>query len=125
MADPLTSITHQLASSTPGPSSQASRPKPDSRATPNGQPSELQARLARESSERERARNLIRRKKREMEGNETPVTPHGSGYSNLYNRKEVEEAHRGREHRSNWIRKGGGGEGQDGSMRERGPWERW
>src|ERR1700722_10472813 len=97
MDDPLTSITHQLASSTPGPSSQASRTKPDSRATPNGQP-ELQVRLARESSERERARNLIRRKKREMEGNETPVTRHGGGYSNLYNRKEVEEAHRGGEH---------------------------
>ena len=37
-------------------------------------PSEIQARLSREPTERGRALELIRRKKREMEGNLTPST---------------------------------------------------
>jgi hypothetical protein len=53
-------------------------------------------RLTRESSERERALALIRRKQREMRGSETPSTVHGGldeGYGDVFNRREVEEAH--------------------------------
>jgi hypothetical protein len=38
------------------------------------------------------------RKKREMVGSETPTTVHGGdygGYTDVFNRKEVEEAHQG------------------------------
>lgn len=65
----------------------------------------MNARLTRESSERERALELIRRKKREMQGSETPSTVYGGldgGYGDVFNRREVEEAHRGRDRR--WDR---------------------
>ncbi|KAF8142441.1 hypothetical protein K438DRAFT_1922581 [Mycena galopus ATCC 62051] len=105
--DPLTSITHQLAArhaSTSTSSSTAYKPKPSYRRPPNANananaPPEVQARLTRESSERERAMELIRRKQREMRGSETPSSVHGGGYGDLFNRREVEEAHRGRERR--------------------------
>ncbi|KAK0208235.1 hypothetical protein DFS33DRAFT_424794 [Desarmillaria ectypa] len=94
--DPLTSITHQLASKSSSSSSSSSRQRPRP-ASISGQPPEVSARITRESSERERALALIRRKKR---GSETPSTVHGgieeSEYGDMYNRKEVEEAHRGR-----------------------------
>ncbi|KAG7090154.1 hypothetical protein E1B28_011763 [Marasmius oreades] len=102
--DPLTSITHQLASS----SSMKTRPSQSyQKPTPvmNGShPPEVNARIARESTERERALALIRRRKREMEGSETPSTVHGgvhnsSGYGDMYNRRDVEEAHRTRDRR--------------------------
>ncbi|KAG6870694.1 hypothetical protein C0992_012663, partial [Termitomyces sp. T32_za158] len=63
---------------------------------------DVHARLTRESSERERALQLIRRKKREIEGSITPSTVHGGvdqGYEDVFNRREVEEAHRYRERR--------------------------
>ena len=64
----------------------------------HGKPPEVQARLSRESTERERALELIRRKKREMEGNATPSTVfNDSGYGDVYNKREVEEAHRFRD----------------------------
>ena len=75
--------------------------------TPRGS-TEVEARLNRESSERQRALELIRRKKRELEGSETPSTVYGGGmekgggYTDVFNRKEVEEAHKHREHR--WER---------------------
>ncbi|KAJ7431660.1 hypothetical protein B0H11DRAFT_1666850, partial [Mycena galericulata] len=97
--DPLTSITHQLASrqgSTPSKSTY--RPRPPALAANSTRPPEVQARLTRESSERDRAMELIRRKQREMRGSETPSTVHGGGgYGDLFNRREVEEAHRRRE----------------------------
>ncbi|KAF7356010.1 hypothetical protein MVEN_00930400 [Mycena venus] len=108
--DPLTSITHQLASragASPFSSSSSSskstyRPQrrpPPSAPPPADAPPEVQARLSRESSERARAMELIRRKQREMRGSETPSTVHGGGggYGDVFNRQEVEEAHRGRE----------------------------
>jgi len=100
--DPLTSITHQLASrqgSTP--SKPTYRPRPPIIPPSTSRPQEVQARLTRESSERERALELIRRKQREMRGSETPNTVHGGGggYGDVFNRREVEEAHRGREKR--------------------------
>ena len=52
-------------------------------------------RLSRESSERQRALELIRRKKREMQGSETPSTVHG-GYDDMFNRDEVEAARESR-----------------------------
>ncbi|KAJ7115374.1 hypothetical protein C8R44DRAFT_223442 [Mycena epipterygia] len=98
--DPLTSITHQLASrhgSSPSKSSYRARPPV---VPPNtSRPPEVQARLTRESSERERALELIRRKQREMRGSETPSSVHGGGYGDVFNRREVEEAHRGRDRR--------------------------
>ncbi|KZP29392.1 hypothetical protein FIBSPDRAFT_851416, partial [Athelia psychrophila] len=60
-------------------------------------PPPITARITRESSERERERALIERRKREMEGGDTPMsTPGGfGGYGDVYNRVEVEAAHRG------------------------------
>ncbi|KAJ6575745.1 hypothetical protein DFH09DRAFT_915363 [Mycena vulgaris] len=95
--DPLTSITHQLASrhaSTPSKSNY--RPRPAALPPNTSRPPEVQARLTRESSERERALELIRRKQRDIRGSETPSTVYGGGYGDLFNRREVEEAHRGR-----------------------------
>lgn len=60
---------------------------------PDRPPSQLDARLSRESAERQRARELIERKKREMAGSATPSTVR-SGYGDMYNRVEVEEARR-------------------------------
>ncbi|EDR03685.1 uncharacterized protein LACBIDRAFT_306769 [Laccaria bicolor S238N-H82] len=97
--DPLTSITKQLASRPPSSSSSYhSRPALPSHAP--SAPPEVQARLSREMSERERAQELIRRKRREMQGGETPSAVHGgsgSAYGDVFNRKEVEEAHRERD----------------------------
>ncbi|KAJ6570996.1 hypothetical protein DFH09DRAFT_1261118 [Mycena vulgaris] len=96
--DPLTSITHQLASRHASTSSKSNyRPRPPALPPNASRPPEVQARLARESSERERALELVRRKQREMRGSETPSTVHGGGYGDLFNRREVEEAHRGRD----------------------------
>ncbi|KAG5641564.1 hypothetical protein DXG03_004777 [Asterophora parasitica] len=101
--DPLTSITKELASrSSPSSSSSSTfrRPRPPSETL--RAPPEVHARLTRESTERERALDLIRRKKRELAGSETPSTVHGGvdeGYGDVFNRREVEEAHRGRERR--------------------------
>lgn len=109
MNDPLTAITHQLASSSssnhsspvPQPSWRPSkhRAPPDSnnKMKPPSPPSDATTmRLTRESSERERALALIRRKQRELRGSETPSTVHGGldeGYGDVFNRREVEEAH--------------------------------
>ncbi|KAF8200593.1 hypothetical protein K438DRAFT_1966060 [Mycena galopus ATCC 62051] len=63
---------------------------------------EVQARLTRESSERARAMELIRRKQHEIRGSETPSSVQGGGgggYSDVFNRREVVEVHRGRERR--------------------------
>ncbi|KAG6896226.1 hypothetical protein C0992_009621 [Termitomyces sp. T32_za158] len=101
--DPLTSITKELASRSSLSSSSSSSfrrprlPSQVSQASPD-----VQARLTRESSERERALQLIRRKKREIKGSITPSTVHGGvdqGYEDVFNRREVEEAHRYRERR--------------------------
>ena len=82
-------------------SSSSYRPPLPSKANRNNdKPSEVQARLSRESSERGRALELIRRKKREMEGNVTPSTVfNDSGYGDVYNKREVQEAHRFRDRR--------------------------
>ncbi|KAJ7610396.1 hypothetical protein FB45DRAFT_982217 [Roridomyces roridus] len=94
--DPLTSITHQLAvRARQGQGSSSS----------SSSTYQVQARLTRESSERERAQELIRRKQREMRGSETPSSVHG-GYEDVFNRREVEEAHRGRDGRGDWRRRG-------------------
>ncbi|KAF9561499.1 hypothetical protein CPC08DRAFT_722735 [Agrocybe pediades] len=96
--DPLTSITKQLASrESSSSSSSRSFKHPSSLPTISDKPPEVRARLSRESSERERALELIRRKKREMDGNATPSTVSGelsSGYGDVFNKLEVEEAHR-------------------------------
>ncbi|KAJ6619291.1 hypothetical protein B0H10DRAFT_2026819 [Mycena sp. CBHHK59/15] len=98
--DPLTSITHQLASRQgSSPSKSTYRPRPPALPPNTSRPPEVQARLARESSERERALELIRRKQREMRGSETPSAVPGGGYGDVFNRREVEEAHRGRDRR--------------------------
>ncbi|EMD31045.1 hypothetical protein CERSUDRAFT_120170 [Gelatoporia subvermispora B] len=114
--DPLTSINHQLSSrgglarpvvsssrsnKPSAPASSVSGPGPGSGMAP---PPEV-ARRNRESAERQRAMELIKRKKRELEGSETPSTVRGGaagmggGYGDVYNRREVEEAHRHRERR--------------------------
>ncbi|KIJ58763.1 hypothetical protein HYDPIDRAFT_99381 [Hydnomerulius pinastri MD-312] len=120
--DPLTAITHQLASRSlpsnpPRPSlppinarSRNHRPSrhndPPRPAPPQPKPLDpTTARLSRESSERERALALIRRKQREMAGSETPSTVHGGmdgGYGDVFNKREVEEAHA---HRDRWKKR--------------------
>ncbi|KZT67600.1 hypothetical protein DAEQUDRAFT_713106 [Daedalea quercina L-15889] len=106
--DPLTSINHRLSARSSGTSSTAStsRSRPSHSDRPPSTPSEPRsaetARLNRESAERQRALELIRRKKREMAGSETPSTVHGGveqGYRDVFNRREVEEARRYRERR--------------------------
>lgn len=112
--DPLTAIKTQLASRPGGgPSASSSssaqrRQGPPSSSRPDSQaPPEVSARLVRESSERERARALIARKKREM-GSETPSTVYGGrsgGYGDVFNRREVEEVRRDRQDRQRgWER---------------------
>ncbi|PFH45107.1 hypothetical protein AMATHDRAFT_71988 [Amanita thiersii Skay4041] len=136
--DPLTSINHKLAIRNNGSSSTNSDnrfkrpnpPRPNSSTNPSSSgshaPSQVQVRLTRESSERERALALIRKKKREMLGSATPSTVHGGldegdGYGDLFNRKEVEEAHRERERRRD---RGWGDESWSSSSRHR-PSRRW
>jgi len=98
-ADPLASINSQLASSSsqnPFSTSWRDRKRPSNRPSmsePDRPPSQLDARLSRESAERQRARELIERKRREMAGSATPSTVR-SGYGDVYNRVEVEEARR-------------------------------
>ena len=99
----MTLITKQLAgrpSASRSSSSKAPyRPSLPSKAN-HDKPPEVQARLSRESTERERALELIRRKRREMAGNVTPSTVFDdSGYGDVYNKREVEEAHRFRDRR--------------------------
>ena len=93
-ADPLTSINSQLASSS-SPSRRGWKRPPNGPRTsdPGRPPSQLDARLSRESAERQRARELVERKRREMAGSATPSTVR-SGYGDMYNRVEVEEARR-------------------------------
>ncbi|KAH9487435.1 Leukocyte receptor cluster member 1-like protein [Psilocybe cubensis] len=125
--DPLTSITRQLASRSSS-SSSTSRsfrlPHPPRSDTNTDKPPEVQARLSRESSERERALELIRRRKREMAGSATPSTVHGEpsgGYGDVFNRREVEEAHRHRERR--WD--GGKRRGEDDGRSRHRPDRQW
>ena len=119
--DPLTSINSQLSSSSRSlsirdmpsngrrsrapPIRSRRSPSPRARTKSDSRPPEVTERITRESSERQRALELIRRKKREMAGSETPSTVHGGmdgGYGDVFNRREVEEAHRHRERR--WDR---------------------
>ena len=101
--DPLTDINQRLASTFKPPSSSTfRRPRPPSPRELQGGNPEVSVRLSRESSERARALELIRRKKREMMmGSETPSTVYGGDdeYGDMYNRREVEDAHRGRDKR--------------------------
>ncbi|KAI0058588.1 hypothetical protein BV25DRAFT_1829822 [Artomyces pyxidatus] len=92
-ADPISSIPAHLTRTSP------SKPRA---AAPAASP--LEGRLARESSERERALALKARKQRELEGSATPSTVHG-GYGDLFNRREVEDARRERD-RGDWRRRG-------------------
>ena len=125
MHDPLTSIRSELARACPPRA--APPPPPPSRRTQT--PANMvDARVQRESSERARAIELVRRKKRERErealgmGNMTPSSVggedvgRGGGYGDVYNRKETEEAHERRDR--GW----GSDRGRKG--RERGPY-RW
>lgn len=90
--DPLTSITKQLVSRS---SSTVDRRSHPPRVASSTDP--RQARMSRESSERERALALIQRKRRDAEGSETPSTVYNTpGYADMYNRRDVEAAHRDR-----------------------------
>ena len=121
--DPLTAINSQLASrdarASPATARSRLRPPPgpagsrpyasrngDDRGG-SGAASASAERTSRESAERLRALELVRRRKREKEeGGETPSTVHGAqdyGYGDVFNRREVEEAHRGKARRgSGW-----------------------
>ncbi|KZV82368.1 hypothetical protein EXIGLDRAFT_713471 [Exidia glandulosa HHB12029] len=108
-SDPLRSIPAQLSQSTSthsrdryhDNSRRGTAAAPSSSA--RGRPSDpVQERLSREASERARAAELIRRRRREMEGSMTPSTVAGGvdeGYSERYNRKDTEDAQRRRRDR--------------------------
>jgi len=99
--DPLTSINQKLAKSDSPPKPRPPPTSSSSRGAAAGD-NKVAERLGRESAERQRALALIARKKREME-TATPSTVRGGydgmdgGYGDVYNRREVEEAHRHRE----------------------------
>lgn len=61
----------------------------------------LSERLKRENAERARAAELRERRRREKAGSETPSTVAG-GYTNQYNKQEVEDARRRREEGQGW-----------------------
>ena len=66
---------------------------------------------------------LIRRKKHEMNGSATPSTVRGGedgGYEDVFNKKEVEEAHRERERR--WDYRQRRWDGESGERHERRRW---
>ncbi|PVG04699.1 hypothetical protein CPB86DRAFT_777974 [Serendipita vermifera] len=71
---------------------------PPSIPKPSSSNSMLDNRLSREISERQRAAELIARKRKERMGNETPTTvaPSEDGYGNMYNKDDVEAAARRR-----------------------------
>ncbi|KAF9443525.1 hypothetical protein P691DRAFT_713179 [Macrolepiota fuliginosa MF-IS2] len=112
--DPLTVIEQQLASRSslaqphPRLKPRRSYPPASSTSSSSGGSSLVQARIQRESSERERALALIQRKKKELEGNMTPSTvcnDNDDGYRDMYNRREVQDAHRGREQKKHRDRR--------------------
>jgi len=106
-ADPISSIPSHLkrpSRAMPPPHSHSHTPPHQSQQPPPSSASR-EGRLARESVERARALALLRRKQREREHAEsataTPSTAHGGndgpGYADVFNRREVEDAHRGRD----------------------------
>lgn len=77
----------------------------------------LDSRLSREQSERQRAAELIARKRKERMVEETPTTTASSdgGYRDLYNKVDVEAAHRRRRGDTQWndrVRHWDGTQGQ-------------
>ncbi|KAH9918570.1 uncharacterized protein BXZ73DRAFT_52910 [Epithele typhae] len=123
--DPLTSINTQLASRHDPPSRSrypaSSRPASQGPIPPGqGAKADVTERLTRESSERQRAAELIRRKKREAAGSETPSTVHGGmgggnrRYGDVFNRQAVEEVQASRQ------RGHGGGYGRERNGRGHG-----
>jgi hypothetical protein len=63
----------------------------------------LDSRLSREQSERQRAAELIARRRRDQIGAETPSTVAGQTvYDDLFNRVEVEDAAKRRKHTVPW-----------------------
>ena len=107
-ADPLSSIPSHLKRpmhrhAAPPPQSHSYSQSQHQKPAPSSDSRE--GRLARESVERERALALLRRKQREREQAErttaTPSTTNGgdggSGYADVFNRREVEDAHRERD----------------------------
>jgi len=105
-ADPLASIPSHLKRPTraPPPSQPHSRSEPQQSIETPPSSASREGRLARESVERARALALLRRKERERQRAEsataTPSTVHGGdgpGYVDVFNRREVEDAHRERD----------------------------
>ena len=111
-ADPISSIpSHLKGSSRAMPPPQSHSHSPPQQPPPSS--ASREGRLARESVERARALALLRRKQREREHAEsataTPSTVHGGndgpGYVDVFNRREVEDAHRERDrswHQRRW-----------------------
>ncbi|KAF8147255.1 hypothetical protein K438DRAFT_1780211 [Mycena galopus ATCC 62051] len=107
--DPFPSITHQLAAlhaststSTVYKLKSTYPPRRPSNANANAQTNTNTAQLPEVQTRPARAMKLIRRKQREIRGSETPSSVHGGGgggYGDMFNRREVEEAHCGQERR--------------------------
>jgi hypothetical protein len=99
--DPLTEITTSLTRSSARPSSSRVERKSYPMDPPGTNDPVLSERLKRESAERARAAELRERRRREKAGSETPSTVAG-GYTNQYNKQEVEDARRRREEAQGW-----------------------
>ncbi len=129
-ADPLSSIPshlkrplHSHATKPPLQSHSYSQQQQQQSQKPPPSSASREGRLARESVERERALALLRRKQREREQAErataTPSTVNGGdggpGYADVFNRREVEDAHRERDR--SWRHRRWEDDGRDGHRR--------
>jgi hypothetical protein len=102
--DPLKEIEASLSRASSSSRISPSRPSskslmgPPSFPPPSSSNNLLDSRLSREHSERQRAAELIARKRRERLGDETPTTVTASedGYGNMYNKDDVAAAARRR-----------------------------
>ncbi|KAH7102913.1 hypothetical protein BKA62DRAFT_616973 [Auriculariales sp. MPI-PUGE-AT-0066] len=106
--DPLTDINSQLANhrrQVAATTQRTGMPPPlrhRTIASSSGANDAVRARLNRESNERARAEELIRRRRREMEGSMTPSTVHGGideGYSERFHARETDDAQKRRRER--------------------------
>ncbi|KAF8468539.1 hypothetical protein DFH94DRAFT_776725, partial [Russula ochroleuca] len=124
-ADPLSSIPSHLKrplhphdTILPPQTHSYSSPQQSQKTPPSS--ASREGRLARESVERERALALLRRKQREQKQAEsvtaTPSTVNGGpGYADVFNRREVEDAHRERDR--SWRHRRWEDDGRDGHRR--------
>lgn len=120
--DPLKDVEASLARISDHPSSRTRHPMDPPRrpaSSTSGSESMLDSRLSREQSERQRAADLIARKRRERMVHDTPTTTASSdtGYGNQYNKVDVEAANRRRRGDNRWNDRSRHWDGTEGQGR--------